>query len=204
MAQNVYESRRQVWVTPYTGSAIKYGFLSNVASAVGTSCGHNPITGALPTGLVFGANAPKPGRASKRRTNGVDSTFYDIGSATALRAGGWALSRPFIRRGRAGAASRAVFVNIADADGGAAVIKYAWNMTLHTYTKIAADRAGLGIEDATGNEEDLVWGLRPPKPPKARRTTVSGDSADTVTTYCDPTRTDSLPAGWGISGREYR
>lgn len=196
MPANVYESRREVFVTPFTGAAIKYGFLTNVATAVGTACGHTAVNRAsLPTGLVFGANAPKPGRASKRRADGIDSTFYDIGSVSTLRTAGYALTSPTIRRGRPSVATKAVYV---DLEG----VKYAWRMPLTTYNKIGADKSVLGIEDATQNDRDLVWGARYPKPPRAAKTIISGSSVDVVGSYVDPAAIDSLPEGWTASGRE--
>lgn len=192
----VYESKREVYVTPFTGATLKYGFLTNVTTSVGTACGHTAVDRAnLPTGLVFGANAPKPGRASKRKADGVDSTFYDIGSVSALKTAGYSLTLPSIRRGRPAVASKAVYV---DLEG----VKYAWRMPLRTYSKIAADRTVLGIEDATQNDRDLVWGARYPKPPKAAKTIIAGSEVDVVSTYVDPAAIDSLPAGWSASGRE--
>ena len=126
----IYDSKREVFVVPFTGAGISYGFLTNVAAAIGTACGHTAVNRtALPAGLVFGANAPKPGRASRRRATGVDSTFYAIGSVASLRTAGYTLTAPTIRRGRPTVASRAVFVTV---DG----IKYAWRMPAATYTKI--------------------------------------------------------------------
>ncbi|WNZ24847.1 hypothetical protein HJG54_19670 [Leptolyngbya sp. NK1-12] len=196
MPANVYESRREVWVTPFTGAGIKYGFLTNVSTAVGTACGHTAVDRANPpVGLVFGANAPKPGRASKRRADGIDSTFYDISKVSTLRSGGYSLTAPTIRRGRATVASKAVYV---DLNG----VKYAWRMPLVTYNKIADDRAVLGIEDADQNDRDLVWGARFPKPPKAAKTIITGSSVDVISTFVDPASIDNLPAGWSTAGRE--
>lgn len=195
MAANVYESRRLAYVTPYTGSTIKYGFRTNVSSAVGVTCGHTPVDLANPpTGLTFGANSPKPGRASKRRTNGVDTTFYDIGQVAALRTAGYSLSPPRARRGGSGANSKTVYVTI----GG---IKYAWKTPTTSYNKIgAADRTALGIQDATATDDNLVFGASYPKPPRARKEIVGVDTVDTISTFCDPERIDSLPEGWSSSG----
>lgn len=196
MASNVYDSKREVYVTPFTGATLKYGFLTSVATAVGTACGHTAVDRAnLPTGLVFGANAPKPGRASKRRVDGVDSTFYDIDKKATLRAAGYSMTNATIRRGRPSVATKAVYV---DLEG----VKYAWRMPLTTYTKIGADRAVLGIEDASQNDKDLVWGARYPKPPKAAKTIIAGSSVDTISSFVDPAAIDSLPEGWTASGRE--
>lgn len=196
MPANVYESKREVFVVPFTGATLKYGFLTSVATAVGTACGHVAVDRAnLPTGLVFGANAPKPGRASKRRADGVDSTFYDVSKVSALRTAGYSLTAATIRRGRATVASKAVYVKL---EG----IKYAWRMPLGTYTKIGEDRTVLGIEDADKNDKELIWGARYPKPPKAAKTIITGSAVDVISTFVDPAAMDTLPPGWTSSGRE--
>lgn len=189
-SQNVYDTKIPVWVTPFTGSTIKYGFLTNVLASVRTDCGHNVVGDSTPTGLVYGANAPKPGRASKRTATGNVGSFYSIGQMASLRADGYSVTRPTIRRGSEGANSTAVYVTM---NG----IKYAWRMPSRLLTRITADASGLGIEIATSNDRDLVWGSTP-KPPKAYRTS----GLDTLSTYVDPSRIDNLPAGWSTSARE--
>ncbi len=194
MALNVYDSRRKVYVTPSTrATGVKYGFLTNVLDSIGTACGHTAYDEANPVaGVVFGANAPKPGRASKQRAGGgTDSTFYDISRAAALRADGYTLSRPYIKRGSSSSLSKSVYVTIG-------TIKYAWKMPATQYNRIGADRTALGIQDATGSDTDLVWGSNT-KPPKASKQ----DAGDTLTTFVDPQRVDNLPTGWSSAGREY-
>lgn len=192
MALNVYDSREEVWVDPFSGSGIKYGFLTNVESARRTILGHNPVNRANPpTALVFGANRPKPGRASKKFGTENTSSFYDVGQASALRADGWSLSRAKIRRGGSSNLSTAYYVTI---EG----IKYAWNMPNHTANRVGADLAGLGIQQATGNDRDLVWGASYPKPPRA----IAQVGNDRISTFVDPSRIDSLPDGWASSGSE--
>lgn len=194
MATNVYQSKRRVYVEPFPG-VIKYGFLTNVAAAVGTSCGHTDVPADPPAGLCFGANAPKPGRATKRRVNGTDGTFYDHSRYAALRADGWSLTLPRRRRGSASANSRAVYVT----QGG---VKYAWRMPIHTYQKVGADRAALGIEDAGDNDTDLVFGASFPKPSKVSKVEVGADAVDVISTFVDPARLNNLPEGWSSGGTE--
>lgn len=197
MAANSYDSRDLVWVTPFGGSSIKYGFLTNAPAATRTACGHNAIAADYPTGLVIGANAPKPGRASKRTATGTNGSFYDIGQRATLRTDGWSLTYPKIRRGSTGANSNAVYVNLGS-------IKYAWRMPKTTYTKVGGDRAVLGIEDATSNDTDLVWGASYPKPPKASKVEVGADGTNVISTFVDTSAVDSLPDGWSTSsGEEY-
>jgi len=193
VALNVYDSRRAVYVTPFSGSTVNYGFLTNVLTSIGTACGHTAYDPATPVaGIVFGANAPKPGRASKQRAaGGTDSTFYDISRASALRADGYSLSRPSIRRGTSNSTSKAVYVTLG-------TIKYAWRMPVTQYNRLGADLALLGIQDATSADNDLVWGSNT-KPPKVSKR----DGTDTLSTFVDPQRVDNLPAGWSSAGREY-
>jgi hypothetical protein len=193
MANNVYDSRREVWVTPFSGASLKYGFLTNVTQPVGVSCGHTAVDNANPpSGLAFGVNSPKPGKASKKRVSGVDSTFFDPSVRAALRSQGWSLTAAKIRRGSSSDASKAVYVTL---EGG---IKYAWRMPAHTYNKIGGDRAALGIQDASAGASDLVWGASKPKPPKAGKFIAGDSNSDNLTTFCDPSVADSPPSGWTI------
>ncbi len=188
-----YGSRSEVYVVPYADSIVKYGFLTNVKGATGTALGHVEVNRAsLPVGLVFGANAPKPGRASKLSATGNESSFYDIGKAAALRADGWRLSFPTIRRGKTGRRSVCAYVTLGQ-------IKYAWMLNNETRAAIGGDLAALGIELGTSNDRDLVWGARFPKPVKGYKTTADNT---TISTFIDPSKADNLPAGWAGSGRE--
>lgn len=193
MAANVYEAKREVYVVPFVTSAIRYGFLTNVRAVVSTDCGHTAVDRtALPAGLVFGANAPKPGRASRKRLNGTDSSYYDIGVAAALRQAGYSLSRPRARRGGASTLSSTVFVTIG-------TIKYAWRIRDDLLTRLGADAAALGISVAGNAEEDLVFGASFPKPPRASKVVTGVGGFDTLSTFIDPTRLDNLPEGWSSS-----
>ncbi|MBW4653985.1 MAG: hypothetical protein KME20_13255 [Kaiparowitsia implicata GSE-PSE-MK54-09C] len=192
MAQNVYDRRRSVYVTPIRASVLKYGFLTNVTAAVGTACGHVAVDPENPpTGLAYGVNAPKPGRATRRRFDGHDSTWYDIGQASALRQAGYSLSRPRIRISGGGENSFPVYVTLAG-------IKYAWRMPVHTYLAAGGDRAALGIQDATSGDRDLVWGADSPKPPKGYKK----EENRSISTFVDPQRIDNLPPGWRAVDRD--
>lgn len=191
---NKYDDRELVYVTPYTGAVIKYGFATNMKEAGQNDLGQVTVDfTALPTGLVFGANAPKPGRASRLiATTGNQSSYYDISKRNTLKADGWRVSSPTIRRGSATARAIACYVTI---DG----IKYAWMMPKETATKIGdADFGALGIELADGSEKDLVWGASSPKPQR-----VSAVKTDAViSTFADPSKLGDLPTGWSIFGKE--
>ncbi|MBD2465779.1 hypothetical protein H6G89_32845 [Oscillatoria sp. FACHB-1407] len=197
MGLNRYDSRDEVYVNPFQGSGINYGFLTNVNSERRGVLGHTAVDrSALPPAIVFGANAPKPGRASRKFADGHAASFYDIAQVAALRSAGWSLTRPFIRRARTSDLASTRFVTV----GG---IKYAWQLNNTTATRIGGDLAGLGVQTPTQNDRDLVFGASYPKPPRAVRITDTGSSQDSVSTFADPSRADSLPAGWRIQGREF-
>lgn len=187
----VYDDRLRVFVEPFQGTPVKYGFPSNVDAAVATACGHQQITGDV-VGLVFGANSPKPGRASRKNAAGESqSSFYDFAVYFQLIEDGWSVSLPKRKRGGTTARGRSVYVTV---NG----IKYAWNMTNRQAQRIG-DLAGLGIEQATNNDTDLVFGASQPKPPSARKVEVGEGGTDVISTFVDPTRADNLPEGWSLT-----
>ena len=186
----VYDDRLKVFVEPFQGTPVKYGFASNVDANVATACGHQAIADDT-AGLVFGANSPKPGRASRKRATGQsEGSFYDWAVYAALLADGWSASLPKRRRGGASARGQSVYVTI---NG----IKYAWNMTNRQATRIGGLDA-LGISVATANDTDLVFGANSPKPPVARKVEVGQDGTDVISTFVDPQRLNDLPAGWAL------
>lgn len=195
-SENVYNSRRAVYVVPFNGTSIKYGFTTNVKDAVGTACGHVPVPSDYPAGLVFGANAPKPGRASKRGATGVDSSYFDIDKLATLRQAGYTITLPQVKRGgdSLNAVCRYVTIN---------GIKYAWKIPTRTWTRIQGDATAMGLEAPTQNDRDLVWGARYPKPQRVQKVVIGdNDSFNTYSTFCDPSKIDNLPSGWEVMGRE--
>lgn len=187
---NPYGTRTLVSVTPYTGSTIKYGFLTNADSATQTALGHTAITGAYPTGLVLGANAPKPGRASRLRATGVESSFVSATARASALGAGWKLSPGRVRNGASSTKSKTVYVTY---QGN----KIAWKMPTFLYSKISADLAGLGVLDAASADIDLVFGARYPRLPRVAKINVpETGAASRYTTFCDPDALDALPTGW--------
>lgn len=180
---------RPVIVDPYAGSPIKYGFKTNVDQSFSALCGHIPLaTGSVP-GIVFGANAPKPGRATRRRDSGIiDSTYYSWATLTTLRSTANVSYTSPRRRvsNRQNRRSRPVKVQIASID-------YAWNMPLRTFNDLGGALTQLGVEPVTSSDTNLVWGASKPKPPVASFMTTSGR---TRTTFISPTRVNNLPEGW--------
>jgi hypothetical protein len=185
-----YGTRTLVHVVPFTGSDIKYGFFTNADSTARTALGHTAITGAYPTGLVLGANAPKPGRATRIRATGVESSFVSAGARTTAVAAGWKVSPGRVRNGASSTKSKTVYVT---AEGN----KIAWKMPTFLYTKISADIAGLGILEAASSDLDLVFGARYPRLPRVGKIEVPQSGAPSrLTTFCDPEALDNLPEGW--------
>lgn len=189
--------RTKVYVTPSTRSTFLYGFLTSLDDAERQALGHTVLTGQNSSGVVFGANSPKPARMKKTRDSGRSAnSFVSAGSIASARTAGWKLiKRPTARRSRATALSKPVYVELSI---GSIKVKYAWRMPTDLYTSVGTDRTALGITDASTETDafDLVWGVNSPKPPRAYK--VNGDS--TLATFCDPNAT--LPTGWSLVGGE--
>lgn len=190
MPANIYGERDLVSVVPFTGSTIKYGFMTNADSGTRTALGHTIVPGSYPSGLVIGANAPKPPRAKKFTATGTESSFCSADAVATARAAGWKVSAGKQRNGASSAKSKTVYVTH---EGN----KIAWKMPAFLHTNISADLAGLGILLATSTELELVFGVRYPKLPRVAKINVAQDgSSSRYTTYCDPSKLDNLPAGW--------
>lgn len=176
-----YDVKREVGVTPFKGATFKYGFLTNIDAADGVVLGH--VAKADVTGpIVFGANSPKPARATKEKATGTVSSFIDVLAIPAARSARWSIGKGKNRTGGTNNKVNIVYVTI---EG----IKYAWPLPKLTQSNLG-DISVLGIKLATAEDKDLVFGAKTPKPPRA--TKRGGDSS--FSTYYDPSVT--LPAGW--------
>lgn len=187
MPTQIYGARTLVFVTPFDGATVKYGFLTNVDSAAQTALGHTAVTGAYPTGLVIGANSPKPPRAKKITATGIESSFVDTTKITTAKAAGWKISAGKVRTGASSAKSKTVKVTFESNE-------LAWKMPNYLYSKISGDLAGLGILDAASTDLDLVFGVRYPKLPRVAK--IDATTGNRYTTFCDPEALDNLPEGW--------
>lgn len=181
-------SKRKVYVTPYQGTNLRYGFATNIDAAQSAQLGHTELNGPNPAGYIFGANSPKPARASRRFATGIISSFIDVGSIVAARAAGWSVGRGKRRGASSTTRSKTVYVTI---DG----VKYAWQLPAATEASIGG-LATLGIQVATNTDDDLVFGASTPKPDRAKKTVINGAEVDIITTFFDPTVT--LPADWSV------
>ncbi len=198
-----YDPKRGVYVKPFSSATILYGFKTNVRQSTSTECGHIAVDpDNLPNNLVFGANAPKPGRATRQTTTGSESSFYDISKYGALKQNGYSLSRPSYRLRSSGRRSYTTYVTIGANESGAGGVKYAWNMPKSLYDQIEGELTALGIRVADGSETDLVFGASSPKPPKASKVILEGTGSKTLSTFYDPSKS-ALPEGWSGAGKQY-
>ncbi len=173
---------------------LRYGFRTtrSVHNSYKGELGQITYNGAQ--GVVFGANSPKPPRASREFATGTISSFCSTANIDSLRSGGWTISRNNRIRGiKTAGKTRTVFV---DMPGG---WKYAWNITAQEVDLASI----LGFQVATGADaRDLVWGVNNPKPPRAVRRTEEGSQS----TFIRPqaSRIDAaFAAGFAVTGVDY-
>ncbi len=174
----------------------KYGFRTTIEASKGTTLGHQVLDATTPvTGLIFGANSPKPKRASKTFATGTNSSFIAPSAIVAAVAAGWDISKAK-SNGRKNPSRFQVPVYVT-VNG----VKYAWAMRKTQLTKLGANLQALGIKKVVGTETDLVFGASFPKPPRVKSISIQGkgDSATSVnsSTFYDPSNESSLPAEFG-------
>lgn len=169
MARNRGE-RVKVYVTLRN---FKYGFLTQKQghNAHKAALGQTAFAGAA--GVFFGANAPKPPRATYDGSENTFSSFCSTDKvATLKKTEGWSVNDRTGRRGvKTTGKTRTVYVEMPGN------WKYAWNLPV-SEIDLAAD---LGFVQATGSDAaDLVWGVNEPKPPRASRKTAEGTQSTFV------------------------
>jgi hypothetical protein len=188
-----YDDTVLVFVTPIAGTQVKYGFRTTLEANYRTQLSQTLVDlgTTFPVGLVIGANAPKPPKASKLVATGTKSSFCSFPRQAQARAAGWRVGSPKLRSARATARSQVYYLTIRG-------IKYAWNLPTATATRLSGRLAQLGVRAATANDTDLVFGAEFPKPPRVAVASGSGDNVNVYSTFCDPQRLDSLPAGFQV------
>ena len=219
MGLKIYGSRDLKAVVAVAGATWLYGFRTNYERAdANTELGHRPAFGAtgLNPAIVLGCNAPKPTRVVRRRPSagtdgqvagGNESTFCSVEKINDAQTGGWKIGKLYKRlRGGKGL----FFVELAlvnpeiATDGtstGGIIVNYAWRMPKFLQEKITSnDKTALGITESTGNTNNLVRGVRYPKPPRATFKAVGTAFVGSRTTFVATSKTDSLPSGWTIVG----
>ena len=167
----------------------KYGFRTTIEASRGTTLGHQTLDASTPvTGLLFGANHPKPKRASKTFATGTASSFIAPSAIAAASAAGWDIVKAKSNGRKSNSRFQvAVYVTI---NG----VKYAWGMKKTQLAKLGTNLKALGIKKVTGTEQDLVFGASFPKPPRAKSVTTQGDNSISSETFYDPSNDNSLPA----------
>ncbi len=173
---------------------LKYGFYTteSVHNSYKGELGQTTYAGAV--GVVFGANSPKPARATKEFASGSISSYCSSDKIAGLKKNNWVVTNKGSIRGiKTGGKTRTVFVDMPGS------WKYAWNIT-----KAEADLAGvLGFQLATGADAaDLIWGVNDPKPPRA----VKRENGSSTSTFIQPKQSvidKAIAAGFSISGINY-
>lgn len=182
--------RDPVFVTIGT---IKYGFQAGQRSKPhrGT-LGHTAYTGQ--EGVVFGANSPKPNIASLDQGTTTVSSYIDPGKEETAKKAGWAIQK-FSRRRGVGRTAKTVAVFVSMPGG----FNYGWRMDLADFNAYGKE---LGIQSASGNTPNLVWGCSP-KPARASKKF----GASVASTFCDADTKAKFNAivgkGWSVSGLDY-
>lgn len=207
MGRSPYGTRDLVAVTPFGTATFKYGFRTNTLAADRTTLGQVAavVNGDYIAGLVLGANSPKPATATKfKAASGSESSFCSAEAIDDARAAGWQVRIPPRKVAKPGTKyTKTVYVTVGALDGDGnptgPQFKYGWRMPLFLFSSITpSDLTALGIKQATSGDTDIVFGANYPKPPRASLITTPASGAQSrKTTFVDPNKLDSLPAGWG-------
>lgn len=173
---------------------LKYGFKTtkDVHETYKSELGQTAYSGA--TGVVFGANSPKPARATKEFASGSISSYCSTTKIDNLKNNDWVVtSKGSIRGIKTSGKTRTVYLEM---PGG---WLYAWNITA-----AEADLAQqLGFKLAGGADAgNLVWGVNSPKPPRASKR----ENGSSTSTFIKPQQSvidAAVGAGYSISGIAY-
>lgn len=174
---------------------LKYGFLTQKQghNAHKTALGQTAFNSA--PGVFFGANAPKPPRATYTGAENTFSSFCSTDKVKTLKkTEGWTVNDRTRRRGvKTSGKTRTVYV---DMPGG---WKYAWNIPVSEMDLAST----LGFVQAAGSDAaELIWGVQEPKPPRASRRTAEG----TQSTFIKPQPSvmdAASAAGFTVSSVDY-
>lgn len=195
---SVYDDREKVVVTPYNGSQLNYGFLTNASDATRAALGHQDAAAAAGV-VVYGCNRPKPGRMTLKRLTGSESSFVDWQSYASALAAGWKLTKGVIYGPTPLNTPRSVRVGCEIAPG----IRVAWVLGRESFTAMGADLAAMGITPLTAAESaravsgpNSITGARVFGAEKVEETRTLSVK------YIDPTRADNLPEGWRVTTLE--
>lgn len=176
----------------------KYGFRTTVKESTSTTLGHQALDLNTPVnGLLLGANSPKPRRASRRTATGLESSFVAPAAVAAAVAAGFDIvkAKP---NGRKSITQFQIPVYVT-VNG----VKYAWGMRKAQKAKLGANFGVLGIKEATGQEQDLVFGASFPKPPRAKSITTSKSGSVSSETFYDPSNDAQVVGKFSTSSGQY-
>lgn len=171
-----------------------YGFRSPIDATEGATLGHTPAVsaGVFVAGLVITPRRPRPMRLQRKETNYSISSFCAYDQLATAAAAGWKqIESPKFEVPRGKKKVDPYFVEVRG-------IKYGFYSPKEKIGKIQADLGALGVQAADGSMRDICWGAEYPVPPRVAKTMAgTGASAvDTISTFCDPVKLDSLPDGY--------
>jgi hypothetical protein len=185
--------------------SLQYGFLTQEAGHEQHKAilGQTAYTNAA--GVFFGANSPKPPRAtfngsavssSPEAASSSFSSFCGTDKVKDIKkTAGWTVQEKTRRRGILNSAkSVTVYVEM---PGG---WKYAWNITksdLDLRTDLGFVQAG--AQDAA----ELIWGVDSPKPPRAVRKNANGQIESSFIKPQASVIDAAAAKGWTVSGIDY-
>lgn len=185
MARN-YNARK--WVYVEIAGGIRYVFPSRIRQTLMNELGQLSTSGlATVDKVVVGAQSPKPPKATKSFATGSESSFCSVAKIADLKADGWRISASKVGSyslDTAFAKSYKITIN---------GIKYAFQSSdLPSGMQFPA-----GFTDprdlVDANDTNLIWNPDFPKPP---RFSIS-DGANTISSYCDPSKVDDVKAANG-------
>lgn len=192
---SIYGTRDKVAVTPFNGSAINYGFATNMDEGDQSVLGHQKVS-AVSGIIIYGSSAPKPGRMSKVKASGETNTsFVDWQSITSAEAADWKLVKGAVRRPKLGRSHRSVRVKAEIAPN---IIKV-WDMKLEQFNKIGTDSAAaLGISAYVATDLNSANVIS--KENKVEGATLFGARSNQGYTvgFIDYQKADSAPDGWAV------
>jgi hypothetical protein len=175
--------------------AIKYGFKTtkSVHNTHKTILGQTTYANAA--GVFFGANAPKPSRASKLLASGTVSSFCSTDKIADLKEALWTITKKGSIRGiKSAGLTRTVYV---DMPGG---WKYAWNITAAEATSLQEKLQFTQATAADGGS--LIWGVNYPKPPRASKVTEAGVQSSFIKPQASVIEA-AIADGYSVSGIDY-
>ena len=191
----ITDDRDLVFVKPFNGATVSYGFNTNADAADRAVLGHIAQENLSGVG-VFGANRPKPARMTKQKlgASASSSHFVDWQSIASAKAADWKISK----QAKAGPVVKTSIYSVLVGAKVNSSVDVCWSMSRRQFERIAANRTALGIREvtqATANKAVIGaskwYGIQEPKGAASR------DALGLISVkYVEQSRLDNLPAGW--------